>query len=444
MRPGAVAGALTPRDRGAVASGSPQAGRTPAEAGRSMPAQRNATPDAVRPPSRTQPAPAAAGVGRGRSLAPDRPSARSARDAVADGAAGRAVAVLGKNTSNVSPESSEKRLNRWALRASLRPLQDARQAKCGYCRLDAKVAVVMRDGRARFANLVRCGSVWACPVCATTIRSVRAEEVRRAYEWQHKQGGDVLMLTLTVRHAMGDDLKQVRAGVANAWRKALSGKVWQLIRRRHGITGYIRALEVTHGRNGWHPHLHILLLVERPLTPAQVAKLRASISIRWQWGVTRMLGESFVPNDHIGCDLSDAHHAQYITKLGLELSDIGSKRAAGKNRTQWQIAADWHDGRRAQDAAIWQAFTAGMKGARMLTWSKGLRDLIGLGAEATDEEIAEADESQAGDVVAWIAGELWDQLRDRAHWTLLRVVEERGAEALGPAITALLRAPPDP
>jgi hypothetical protein len=40
-----------------------------------------------------------------------------------------------------------------------------------------------------------------------------------------------------------------------------------------------------------------------------------------------------------------------------------------------------------------------MKGSKQLVWSRGLRDLLELGQELTDDEVAAADESQAGDAL---------------------------------------------
>ena len=38
-----------------------------------------------------------------------------------------------------------------------------------------------------------------------------------------------------------------------------------------GADGSIRALEVTHGQAGWHPHVHVLLLTSAPLADWQRA-----------------------------------------------------------------------------------------------------------------------------------------------------------------------------
>lgn len=305
----------------------------------------------------------------------------------------------------------------------MRPVNLPRAGKCGHCRVSQAVAVTMREGRARFSGLVRCGLVWVCPVCSATIKAERANEVRKLYEWHKANGGNVLMLSLTVRHALGDDLKEVRKGVAHAWRLLQSGKHWQYLKREIKLVGTVRALEVTHGEHGWHPHLHVLLLVPE-MKPAQVTALRARLSARWTSAVDRALGRAHVPIDHLGTNLVPAHKADYITKLGLEISDVGNKAGRKGNRTPWEIAADYGVEDLPRDAALWKHYAHSMRGARMLTWSRGLRKAAGLGKEATDIEIVRQEEALAAVAVLVIPAKVWDYIRNGAVWNLLWAAEQ--------------------
>lgn len=377
-------------------------------------------------------APSGRGGSPGDDATPDRQSERSERHAVAV-----APAVLGKNTDSVSPQPRAARSGRYRLRRALRGLQPARAAKCGHCRTGTQVGIGVRDGRARFQGLVRCGLVWLCAVCTATIRARRAEEVSQLYGW-HKPHGDTLMLTLTVRHAMGDDLQRIRKGVANAWRALQSGKHWIALKATTGLRGYVRALEVTHGANGWHPHLHVLLLLP-PMAPRAIAALRARLSARWQSAVARTLGVDHVPNDHLGCDLRLAHEADYITKLGLEISDMGTKHGRSGNRSPWEIAEDYAAGRDAADGALWRAYAEGMKGARMLTWSKGLRHAAGLGVEPTDEQIVDDEERAAAVCVFMMDSHVWDIVRWGPVERLLEAAETGSEHNVWHALNDLLR-----
>jgi hypothetical protein len=53
------------------------------------------------------------------------------------------------------------------------------------------------------------------------------------------------------------------------------------LRDRFGLVGYVRATEVTHGRSGWHPHLHVLLMTDRVLTLDELRELHQFVRERW-------------------------------------------------------------------------------------------------------------------------------------------------------------------
>jgi hypothetical protein len=173
---------------------------------------------------------------------------------------------------NPSPRAKSNRKQRrsfaYALRDGLRTNSVKRVASCGRRRISHDVEVVRRrvqrsgapsHQHAYYRGLLRCGSVWECPVCASQIRAERAAELELAVDtWGPSC---VAMLSLTVRHGLGDDLRAVRAGVANSFRRVINGEPWKRFCSRFGLKHSVRALEVTHGAaHGWHPHLHVLLV----------------------------------------------------------------------------------------------------------------------------------------------------------------------------------------
>ncbi|MGM2726268.1 hypothetical protein ACS2Q2_30005, partial [Bacillus cereus group sp. Bce009] len=57
----------------------------------------------------------------------------------------------------------------------------------------------------------------------------------------------------------------------NAYRRLSSGKnaIKSLIKRvdeNNQIHGFIRAVEVTHGKNGFHPHIHMIVFTNDGIT----------------------------------------------------------------------------------------------------------------------------------------------------------------------------------
>ncbi len=132
--------------------------------------------------------------------------------------------------------------------------------------------------------------------------------------------------------------------------------------------------------------------------------------------------------------------ADYIAKLGLEVTAPAGKSGRGSNRSPFQVAADFAADGDEADLAIWWMYSKGMFGAKMLTWTRGLRHAAGLNVKKTDEDIVEG-ESAEELTVSRIPGAEWDAFRDVPGMKLALLV---AAETEGePAIRAI-RAHPMP
>jgi hypothetical protein len=259
---------------------------------------------------------------------------------------------------------------------------------------------------------------------------------------------NVALLSLTVRHGLGDDLRATRAGIARAFQRVIRGAPWKRFCKKYGLEHQVRALEVTHGAHGWHPHLHALLFLETPLSKEELAEAIAWLQARWAQAVRSTLGADFVPNQH-GVDLRASKKADYLAKFSFELVDPGTKRGRGKNRTPFQIAASAASGKSVADEALWVTYCNGMRGAKMLTWSRGLRAAVGLDQEKADQEVVENDEQEDAESVAVIPGSIWDGLRDRRgvpcailEAAELAVTQTQGYEAIEALIQGRARGRP--
>ena len=86
---------------------------------------------------------------------------------------------------------------------------------------------------------------------------------------------------------------------------------------RVGWITAIRALEVTYGSNGWHPHLHILALMERAQHADDVAEINMWLSSMWQKHLATI--GAFADIQH-GVDVKAtfADVAEYVAKFGRE------------------------------------------------------------------------------------------------------------------------------
>jgi hypothetical protein len=110
---------------------------------------------------------------------------------------------------------------------------------------------------------VHCGSVWACPVCAAKIATRRAEEVAEVMRIALERGCAASMVTLTMRHHQGQSLADCWAALSKGWRAVTTGTQWTTDADAAGLVGWVRAVEVTQGKNGWHVHVHALLIWEQ-------------------------------------------------------------------------------------------------------------------------------------------------------------------------------------
>jgi hypothetical protein len=320
------------------------------------------------------------------------------------GLAERPLESIANNFSPYDPKTvSEQRKRR--LRGQEVNWAESRLKRCRDCGRVAitsggSVAVRESAGVVGFAGLATCGSVWACGVCNAKIMARRQLEIGAAVEQWEEQGGSVAFGTQTMRHWSGHRLEDLWACLSKAWQRVIGGKAWKTAKKRYGIAGWLRVVEVTFGLNGWHVHVHYLLFLESVTVATDLDALKRSMFGRWS-SALRSLG---LPAPLLNSqDLrvldgpADEALAGYFTKavhsakrIGLELTSSQTKTARGvhKTRSVWDFLDDVLDLGDADALQHWHEWQRGSKGRRQLTWSKGLRELLGLRYEKSDEDVA--------------------------------------------------------
>jgi hypothetical protein len=333
------------------------------------------------------------------------------------------------------------RAERYALKSIVnRLLPTSRTSKCCRWRIPKKALQVHRStehGKAFYSGLEVCASVWACPVCAAKISERRRAELVTAVALAKSMGLHVKLLTLTVPHGVGDDLPTLLEQIRKSWRSTSTSRAGQKLRKLLGIKGTIRALEVTHGQNGFHPHLHVLLFLEQDATNGCIQGLFAPL---WQnacvkAGLPR-------PSDAHGCRVDDGSYAaKYASKWGLEseLTKSHTKKGRNGSRTPWDFlraVLDRSEGWQ-QSAHLFRTYAESFKGQRQLYWSNGLRAFLALGEEATDEEVAATQEDNAR-VLAELTDEQWRAILVTKSETLVLDMAEEHPEALPVLLASIL------
>lgn len=343
-----------------------------------------------------------------------------------------------------------------------------RKDEAGEFRRGVEVKVSEREGQrvAGYGGVATCGSVWACPVCSAKIAAERATELENALRVWQERGGRVAFATFTVRHTNEDALAEVWASVSAAWTAAHSGREWHDEQAAYGamvertITRgkrrgevvtepripCIRVTEVTHGRNGWHVHVHALLLLGSHVTADAVAALGASMFARWERSAVGEGEKDLNEDEGFKIELCKRESldglSEYLSKQVYEVARGDLKEGRGGNRTPFQILrglvevhatgdlGDRSEAEVTRDEAIWREWEEGSRGRRQVVWSHGLRaDLLPDEEERSDEEIAEDD--GGGDVVAVIGRDEWKEIvAARADFLVLEVFQRSTAEGL--------------
>ena len=208
-------------------------------------------------------------------------------------------------------------------------------------------------------------------------------------------------LTLTTQHAHGEALADIWGSVQDSWAYITAHSRYRKIRDKLGI-GFVRTVEVMHGRNGWHPHLHVLLFVETPVDPFDTPdEYRSIAQVFHDLWVRRMESKHCRSvRSSVGVDLRpvkadcDKGVGMYCTKAGYEVAMADGKEGrTSASRHPFAIAHDAVETGDTADIALFREWVRSSHGRRMWTWSQGLRERLGLGEEKSDDELAaEAEE----------------------------------------------------
>jgi len=265
-----------------------------------------------------------------------------------------------------------------------------RLALCGVAlRYGASGVVVRRlpDGRAAYSGLYRCGDFWRCPSCRVTLGIRRARQIETALRAHVGAGGSVLLATYTVPHDRDESLPVVLARLAGTWRRYAKSALRDVLGRHY--VGAVRALEVTHGASGWHPHYHALVFIAPGLpylTPVAVA-----LAERW----SQVAGAEWRADVRQVARDGVAAVARYLTTDGIsgasyEVASPAAKVPAG--RSYVQILWDYARYRSSADAALIYEYAAALHGVHHLTVSPRLRRLYDFVDPASGwDEIADED-----------------------------------------------------
>lgn len=303
------------------------------------------------------------------------------------------------------------------------------QHRTCWCHRSARkdhVDVWSSENSARFVGVNTCGSVWTCPICAPIVQEVRRSEISMGMSSWLKEGGFVLMMTLTHPHEADLPLAEQLAMRKKAEQTFTNGATFKRFKENCERAGHIRSLECTWGiEHGWHPHTHVLLFVKNnPLEGMSAEELADPrqyrgiiLEMRDAWikacikaglatsrNITDMEGAAFQIQ-------GGEKAAEYVAKFGrderwgfsseMTATLAKSGRAADvfgeMHFTPFQMIA-WAENEEDKSVkallnAKFREYAEAFTGKRAITWTPGLKDLLKID-EMDDAQILEAHEKE--------------------------------------------------
>lgn len=295
------------------------------------------------------------------------------------------------------------RLVRWARQdAAAQLLPDERVAKCFRVPIQELIDIIKspKHKRAHYSGTVICGSVWDCPVCAAKITERRRIELQSGIDKAREMDFYTFMVTFTLQHTIHDKLSDLQSFQTEALRKTKSGRWYQEFKNDFGLLGNVTSSEITHGFEfGWHYHKHLVFFSTKEITESDCETIKNEITLQYGKSLASF-GRYAHPVHAVDVRAGDSFIADYIAKYGheknngwtlaAEATKSSSKSSSFGNLTPFELL-DYVVLQGDEDAgSLYREYAGAMKGKRQLRWSPGLRDLLGLGVEASDEELAQA------------------------------------------------------
>lgn len=370
---------------------------------------------------------------------------------------------LGSITKFASRTSlTEDKIVKYALQSAARELAPhSRVRSCMMARLPERETVEIwhspKRNTAYYRNLMRCGSIWLCPVCASSITERRLSELKRLTSARQtvsivsenlvERSIDVpvwrlAMGTFTIAHTRNISLKDTLKKLDTAYKSFWSGRWGMSFKSTKRIEGTIRSLEITYGKNGWHPHYHTLLFARSQWTPNKLMDTELDMMFRWEDCALRAGARA---RQDVGLDLraADENILDYIGKMGQQvigesvrwsvLSEVTKfpvKRGMKDNRTLWDLLAEYMGGD-VRSGELWIEAQSVLKGKQHMVASVGLYKLLGATLDLDRDDLTGEEQIDPSDaLLASLNADEWRTVIARGARGSILEVASRGDRQL--------------
>lgn len=298
---------------------------------------------------------------------------------------------------------------------------------------DVDVYRHLKTHKSFYGGLLVCGSVWVCPVCAAKISERRRNELKLAFDAHLSVGGYCTMVTLTFAHSARDKLDDLLLALGKSMYKFRSGKRYNSYRKEIGLIGTIRAFEITFGSNGWHPHIHLLMMHENEIEPWDWIAMQDNLYSMWS---AACAANGLDCSRQHGLKMHDAAEAsKYIGKWGdlmdkrwgtdSEMTKSNIKKGRAGSLTPFDMLRVIVDDGDLQYEDKYREYAAAVKGKTQLKWSPGLKDRFKI-EDKTDEDVA-TEKIEEADLLGTLDWQDWRYIvKNNLRYDLLKQVERHG------------------
>lgn len=287
------------------------------------------------------------------------------------------------------------------------------------------VFVEFNSKNAYYTGLQTCGSVWNCPVCSARISEYRRQEIAKAVEKTGLFGYQSIMVTFTFPHTNKMPLKDLLKKQSEALALFRKGDTWDTFKDKVKFYGLIRALEVTYGKNGWHPHTHELWFIDCNYTNKKY--LNEFILNRW---INCLKKVGLIPENPTDKELEAVKKRAVDIKMNCKASDYLSKndssknwgvdrelsKAVSKGRAKGMHVFQFLATESALNQKLYIEFINAMKGKRQIFWSQELKKKIGIDDKTDDEILSEVEiKEKMHEEKIIITKTAWKQILDKNY-----------------------------
>lgn len=287
------------------------------------------------------------------------------------------------------------------------------------------VTVDFNSKNAYYKGLQTCGSVWNCPVCSARITEVRRQEIAKGVEEAHKQGYQAVMVTLTFPHQKHMPLKDLLKKQSKALELLRKGNVWDLYKIKIKFLGLIRATEITHGQNGWHPHTHELWFIDPKV---KEKAFKAFVLKRW---IECLKKANLLSENPTNAELEAVNKRSVDVKMNCKASDYLAKndsaknwgidrelsKASSKGKSKGSHAFEFLAEDTQKNQNLYIEFIQAVKGRTQIFWSPGspgLKKQLKID-EISDEDIAEEEEEKLHENQVYFTRDDWHLILEKDY-----------------------------